>query len=96
MMDYKILINEEKQSVTFEGINWGYGLGSTLVLWEYLEHSGLVVVKKPGASNWSGRGQSSYSPAEFVVLRITEKLGANWMRVEKIISFPIRKPRSAP
>ncbi len=93
-MDYRILINEEKQSVTFEGINWGYGLGNTLVLWEYLEHSGLVVAKKPGANDWSGRGQSSYNPAEFVVLRITEKIGAGWMQAETIIAFPINKPRS--
>ncbi len=95
MMDYKILINEEKQYVTFEGIHWGYGLGNTLVLWEYLEHSGLVVVKKPGASNWSGRGQSSYSPAEFMVLRVTEKLGAGWMHVDQIIRFRCSNPRSA-
>ncbi len=61
---------------------------------EYLEHSRLVVVKKPGANDWSGRGQSSYSPAEFMVLRITEKISAGWMQAEKIIEFPIRKPRS--
>ncbi len=32
MIGYRILVNEEKQSVTFEGINWGYGLGNTLLL----------------------------------------------------------------
>ncbi len=94
MSDYKILINEETQRVTFEGIAWGYGLGNMLLLHEYLEHSGLVVVKKPGANNWSGRGQSSYSPAEFMILRIIDKLGANWFRTEEIIRFPINKPRS--
>lgn len=93
MIRYQIRINEETQRVTFEGISWGYGLGNTLLLWEYRKHTGLVVVKKPGASDWSSRGQSSYGPAEFMVLRITDRLGAGHMRAETIISFPIRKPQ---
>lgn len=94
MITYRIQINEETQLVTFEGISFGYGLGNTLILWEYHKGRGLVVVKKPGANDWSGRGQSSYSPAEFLVLRITDKIGAGWMETEKIIEFPINKPRS--
>ena len=94
MNDYRILINEETQRVTFEGINWGYGLGSTLLLWDYHQGRKLIVVKKPGASDWSSRGESSYGPTEFMVLHITEKIGAGWMQVEEIISFPIRKTRS--
>ncbi len=93
MNDYKILINEEKQLVTFEGISWGYGLGNTLLLWDYHQGRGLVIVKKPGTSDWSSRGESSYGPAEFMVLHITEKLGAGWAQTEEIISFPIRKPK---
>ena len=94
MNDYRILINKEKKSVTFQGINWGYGLGSTLLLWDYHQGRSLIVVKKPGASDWSSRGESSYGPAEFMILHITEKIGAGGVQAEEIISFPIRKPRS--
>ncbi len=96
MMEYTIKIDVEKQRVLFSGVTWGYGVGCELPLWEYREHSGLVVVKVIGASDWSSRGQSSYSPAEFMVLRVTEQGKDGWVQAEQIIRFPIRKPTSTP
>lgn len=97
MSDYTIKIEPDKERVLFSGIDWGYDLGYELPLWDYIEHRGLVVVKKPGASDWVSRGQSSYTPAEFVVLRIidTGLDREGWVRAEQIIRFPIRKPRRA-
>ena len=49
MSDYTIKVDVDKQRVLFSGINWGYGLDCELILWDYLEGTGIVVVKKPGA-----------------------------------------------
>lgn len=97
MSDYTIKIEPENDRVLFHGITWGYGVGCELPLWEYREHRGLVVVKVVGAHEWSSRGNTSYTPAEFMVLHITEPREGmdGWLRAEEIIRFPIRKPRSA-
>lgn len=99
MSDYTIKIEPDKERVLFHGIDWGYGVGCELPLWYYNaeSESGLVVVKMVGSMGWSSRGESSYTPAEFIVLRITEPREGmdGWVRVEQIIRFPIRKPRRA-
>ena len=97
MSDYTIKVSPDKERVLFSGINWGYGIGSELPLWDYQEHLGLVVVKKGGTSYFGGQGQTAhYAPAGFMVLRIIEpapELGEGWVRAERIISFPIRRLR---
>lgn len=98
MTYYTIKIDEENQLVIFHGIDWGHGVGGELPLWQYSEHSGIVVVKVVGASNWSARGETSYSPAAFMVLRIMKEplkeTEDGWVQAEMITEFPIRKARS--
>lgn len=98
MMDYIIKVEPNKGRVLFRGITFGYGVGSELPLWSYRERGGIIVVKKVGAQEWSSRGESSYYPAEFMVLRITERASERadgWAKAEEIVSFPIRKERQA-
>lgn len=91
---YWIKIEPDKSRVEFSGIDWGYGVGNELPLWDYQEHLGLVVVKKVGASHWGGLAQpASYSPAEFMVLRILDEPPRphGFVHVEQIIAFPVRR-----
>ncbi len=100
MNDYTIKIDEERQCVIFEGINFGHGVGCELPFWDYAERAGVVVVKKPGRTNWASMLHPSvYCPAEFMVLQVIPGSSAapprkGWLYVTEIVSFPVRKPKS--
>lgn len=93
MTSYTIRIDPVKERVLFHGVEWGYGLGNELLLWSYYQDSPIIVVKKPGASSWVGRGESGYSPAEFMVLEIIGTgILDGWCQAKCLVSFPMRKP----
>lgn len=100
-MDFTIKIEPDKERVLFEGITFGHGVGCELPLWDYVERSGIVVVKKPGRTNWaSSLHPDVYCPAEFMVLQLSETGQGRgrckgWVLAEEIVSFPIRKPKEA-
>lgn len=91
MKEYHISIDFQARTVSFNGVTFGYGIGNTLLLWEFWRLSGIIVVKKPGHSDWSSRGQSSYYPAQFMVLKITKELTEGEYEVETIIEFDIKR-----
>lgn len=61
--------------------------------WNEEDH-GFLVVKIPGGTSWSGRGQQSYYPAEFVVYAILEDLtdvrDVGVIRADRLFDFPVR------
>jgi len=52
--------------------------------------SRVVVLKVPGHSYWSGRGEQSYAPAEFQVYERIEENGEPTMWHREVTSFPVR------
>lgn len=99
MMEYTIKIEPGKGRVLFQGVTFGHGVGCELPLWDYLKRAGIVVVKKPGRTNWSSMLHPSvYCPAEFMVLQLSEtsrgrRNREGWVLAEEIVSFEIRKPK---
>ncbi len=53
------------QRLRTPGVNWGYGDSD---LWLVGKTSHYLVVRKPGGTDWEGRGQSGYFPAVYLLL----------------------------
>ncbi len=91
MRDYRVSIDFHERTVGFHGVTFGHGIRSTLLLWDFNQRSGVVVVKKPGATEWAGIGYSKYYPAQFMILKITEELSDTEYRTELIAEFDIKR-----
>lgn len=62
------------------GVSFGYGDSNPYILHQGKNH---LVVKQPGAGDWSSIGQSDYSPARYHLIRI-EWLDGDWVGDEWI------------
>jgi hypothetical protein len=64
-----------------------------------LQVGSIIVLKFHGGMYWSARGEQSYSPAKFMVLRIQEireQEGYSYPKIyscEEVVEFPLRREK---
>lgn len=89
---YTIIFKDNGQ-LTTPGVSFGYGSNHLTVI-EIKEP--YLIIKKQGAQDWSGRGESSYYPTEYWLCRRRKKDAQRVYRVEILFEItPGRKWKKA-
>lgn len=73
-MDYKFYIREtEPNKIVTPGVSHGYGVGNKIDLIH--KEKDFMVVRFPGANEFSSRGSSEYYPTRYALVKIIDKYG---------------------
>ena len=75
----------------------GVDMGGDVTMWKKQKHAQRIVLKVAGGNYWSAIGQTSYSPAFFMVCSIEKNERRfpeieNYIVINSFLEIPIRKP----